>query len=73
MSYVRFSLSRATSSTLCRILALALAAAVYAPSHAHAGGFWITDRGARPMSRGFAFVAGADDPQSLWYNPAGLA
>jgi long-chain fatty acid transport protein len=31
------------------------------------------DRGSRPMSRGGAFVAGADDPHALWYNPAGLA
>ncbi|MEZ4287140.1 MAG: outer membrane protein transport protein [Polyangiales bacterium] len=38
----------------------------------HAGGFYLTDRGTRPMSRGFAFVAGVDDPQALWYNPAGL-
>ncbi|MBC7172044.1 MAG: outer membrane protein transport protein, partial [Polyangiaceae bacterium] len=55
------------------LVALALAALVFAPSVAHAGGFWLTDRGTRPMSRGFAFVAGADDPQALWYNPAGLA
>ncbi len=51
---------------------LGLGLAIFAPSVAHAGGFWLTDRGARPMSRGFAMVAGADDPQSLWYNPAGL-
>jgi long-chain fatty acid transport protein len=30
------------------------------------------DRGSRPLSRGGAFVAGADDPNALWYNPAGL-
>jgi long-chain fatty acid transport protein len=34
---------------------------------------YFTDRGIRPMGRGYAFVAGADDAQSLWYNPAGLA
>ncbi|MDH5492819.1 MAG: hypothetical protein OEY14_12775, partial [Myxococcales bacterium] len=39
---------------------------------AHAGGLFLTDRGVRPMSRGFAYVAGADDPHALWYNPAGL-
>jgi len=38
-----------------------------------AGGLYLFDRGARPLSRGGAFVAGADDPSSLWYNPAGLA
>ncbi len=64
--------SRGARATLRSLAVLSLAAVLYAPSLAHAGGFWITDRGARPMSRGFAFVAGADDPQSLWYNPAGL-
>ncbi|MDB4976772.1 MAG: hypothetical protein JWN48_5113 [Myxococcaceae bacterium] len=38
----------------------------------HAGGLYLFDRGARALSRGGAFVAGADDPSSLWYNPAGL-
>jgi long-chain fatty acid transport protein len=33
----------------------------------------VTDRGVRPLSRGGAFVAGADDGHSIWYNPAGLA
>ncbi|MBK8169431.1 MAG: outer membrane protein transport protein [Sandaracinaceae bacterium] len=42
-------------------------------STASAGGLYLTDRGTRPMGRGGAFVAGADDPSALWYNPAGLA
>lgn len=42
-------------------------------SAAHAGGFYLTDRGTRPLGRGFAFVAGADDPGAIWYNPAGIA
>ncbi len=42
-------------------------------SRAHAGGLYLLDRGARPLSRGGAFIAGADDPNALWYNPAGLA
>lgn len=42
-------------------------------SSARAGGFFFTDRGTRPAGRGFAFVAGADDPQALAYNPAGLS
>ena len=45
---------------------------VLAPSSASAGGFYLLDRGTRAMGRGGAFVAGADDPQSLWYNPAGV-
>ncbi len=59
-------------SSLHAAAVLGVGLATFAPSVAHAGGFWITDRGARPMSRGFAMVAGSDDPQSLWYNPAGL-
>lgn len=44
-----------------------------APERAAAGGFYLADRGVRPLGRGGAFVAGADDPHALWYNPAGLA
>lgn len=40
---------------------------------ASAGGLYFSDRGVRPMGRAGAFVAGADDLGSLWYNPAGLA
>lgn len=59
---------------LIATLAVAMAAAVLAPAATvQAGGFYLTDRGVRPMGRGFAFVAGADDPQALWYNPAGLS
>jgi long-chain fatty acid transport protein len=44
-----------------------------AASEAHAGGLYFSDRGVRPMGRGGAFVAGADDLGAVWYNPAGLA
>jgi len=40
---------------------------------AQAGGLYLFDRGARPLSRGGAWIAGADDPGALWYNPAGLS
>lgn len=53
-------------------LALALVAISFVPSRAHAGGFYLLDRGTRPLGRGGAFVAGADDPGALWYNPAGI-
>ncbi len=43
------------------------------PSQALAGGLYLTDRGVRALGRAGAFVAGADDGQSLWYNPAGIA
>ncbi|MEZ4410530.1 MAG: outer membrane protein transport protein [Polyangiales bacterium] len=42
------------------------------PATARAGGFYLTDRGVRPLGRGGAFVAGADDQHAIWYNPAGL-
>lgn len=54
-------------------LLAALALAFVLPKQAHAGGLYLTDRGARALGRGGAFVAGADDGQSLWYNPAGLS
>lgn len=52
------------------LLALLLGATTGA---AHAGGQFLPVRGVRPAARGGAFVAGADDPGALWYNPAGLA
>lgn len=63
-----------TSLAMRALLALgAVASCALTPNFAHAGGLYLFDRGARALSRGGAFVAGADDPQSLWYNPAGLA
>jgi long-chain fatty acid transport protein len=60
------------------VLQLLLASAGLAPvlfmaKDAHAAGLYFTDRGVRPLGRGGAFVAGADDFSSTWYNPAGLA
>ncbi len=52
---------------------LAMLALSLWPAEALAGGFFLTDRGTRQLGRGYAFVAGADDPFALWYNPAGLA
>lgn len=40
---------------------------------AHAGGMVLPVRGVRSLARGGAFVAGADDADALWLNPAGLA
>ena len=58
---------------VCIVLAAsALLAAAFVPSKASAGGFYLMDRGVRAGGRGGAFVAGADDPESLYYNPAGL-
>ena len=40
---------------------------------AFAGGLFLPGRGVRPMGRGGAFTAGADDLGAVWYNPAGLS
>lgn len=56
------------SSRIAVVMAL-----VVAPSVAHAGGLYFSDRGVRPMGRAGAFVAGADDLGAVWYNPAGIA
>lgn len=55
-----------------RFFSLALVLVVLAPSQVLAGGFFLMDRGVRTSGRGGAFVAGADDPASLYFNPAGL-
>lgn len=55
------------------LLAAAVVAAVtLSPVIAKAGGLYITDRGVRPLGRGGAFVAGADDLGAIVYNPAGI-
>lgn len=50
----------------------ALACLLAAPS-AGASGLFNSQRGVRPMGRGGAFVAGADDLSAIVYNPAGIA
>lgn len=40
---------------------------------ADAAGLYLSERGVRPLGRGGAFVAGADDLGAIYYNPAGLA
>ena len=60
-----------TRRSLAALAALLVTTA--AGAQAHAGGLYFSDRGVRPMGRAGAFVAGADDLGSIWYNPAGLA
>lgn len=43
------------------------------PGLAHAGGFEFAGPGTRALGRGGAFMARADDPMALGYNPAALA
>jgi long-chain fatty acid transport protein len=57
-----------------RLAAAALAAAglLAAARQASAAGLYVDDRGVRPLGRGGAFIAGADDLGAIWYNPAGI-
>src|SRR5215470_5968362 len=56
-----------------RIARLGAALVLVTSTQAHAAGLYFSDRGVRPLGRGGAFVAGADDLGAVWYNPAGLA
>ena len=51
---------------------VACAAWASAMPEARAGGLYLADRGVRPLGRGGAFIAGADDLGAIAYNPAGL-
>lgn len=55
------------SGRLLGLVAVVLCASV---SSVHAGGLFLPFHGVRGMGRGGAFVAGADDPGGIWYNPA---
>jgi long-chain fatty acid transport protein len=66
-------LSKVRRLSLALTTGLALASSALSPNVAHAGGLFTADRGVRPLGRGGAFVAGADDLGAIWYNPAGLA
>ncbi|MFW5740300.1 MAG: OmpP1/FadL family transporter, partial [Myxococcota bacterium] len=57
---------------LCAVGGALLLTSVISPSPVFAGGLYFTDRGVRPMGRGGAFVAGADDLGAVFYNPAGI-
>jgi long-chain fatty acid transport protein len=54
-------------------LPAALALVAGAPGLAAAGGMFLHTRGVHATARSGAFVAGADDLDSLWMNPSGLA
>jgi long-chain fatty acid transport protein len=55
------------------VRAPAIAAALGVSVPAWAGGMELPFRGVRALERAGAFVAGADDADALWQNPAGLA
>jgi long-chain fatty acid transport protein len=54
-----------------RLPFLLLCFVVHSP--AQGAGMFLSERGVRGLGRGGAFVAGADDPQAMSYNPAGFA
>ncbi|HZF50385.1 MAG TPA: outer membrane protein transport protein [Polyangiaceae bacterium] len=57
---------RVASALLVSLVPLSLSGA------AQGAGLYYADRGVRPLGRGGAFIAGADDPGAIAYNPAGL-
>ncbi|MSP63736.1 MAG: hypothetical protein EXR72_26000 [Myxococcales bacterium] len=57
---------------LIAFVAIVLPAAL-ATSVAHAGGMFLPARGPRALGRAGSYVAGADDLEAIYYNPAGLA
>lgn len=66
---------RSLRSALAALAFAAVCALVAGPlgsNAAHAGAFYIPERGARALSLGGAFIAGADDLNAQWLNPAAL-
>jgi long-chain fatty acid transport protein len=61
-------MTRATLAVAGAVLFAALGTA----TEGQAAGLYFSDRGVRPLGRGGAFVAGADDLGAIWYNPAGI-
>lgn len=64
---------RTTTSRSWVGLAATIVALGVMPGVAHAGGFEFSGAGTRPLGRGGAFAARADDPLALLFNPAMLA
>ncbi len=66
-------MTRSRDRAIAVAIAVGLLSAATLEGEARAGGLFFSDRGVRPLGRGGAFVAGADDLGAIWYNPAGLA
>jgi long-chain fatty acid transport protein len=63
-----------TRTRIRRLVApLALAALLVPPRAAHAAGYGLYEMGARALGQAGAFTARADDPSSIYFNPAGLS
>jgi long-chain fatty acid transport protein len=54
-----------------RVLAI-LVVLLFAATSAMAAGFRLPEAGAKAMGMGFSFVAQADDPSAIYFNPAGI-
>ena len=67
--------ARRSGRTMAAILASPVLLLVLAvrPTPASAAGYHFPDLGTVALSRGGAFVARADDPTAIYYNPAGAA
>jgi len=61
-----------TTSSVCLLLAPLTTIWTMAPVAAKATGFSLPDQDAFATARGEAFVATADNPSAIYYNPAGL-
>ncbi len=60
-------------SVIARFLALgSMLSALFAPGLLHAAAFRVLDQSASAVAQGNAFVAQADDPSAVFYNPAGM-
>lgn len=68
----RYEYARLGAHVRTRAALVGLAVLLASPTTL-AGGLFVADRGVRPLGRGGAFVAGADDLGAIWYNPAGIA
>ena len=60
------------SRVVVLLSAIVLAVAWILPSVSEGAGFALVQQGTAAMAQGNAFVAEADDPSAIYYNPAGL-
>lgn len=61
------------SGAIRRVLGVIVASLILVASRAEAGGFYLPNQGVEATARGNAWVATADSPSAVHYNPAGLS